>query len=477
MNAMKNRMSILIGMLMLGLALSVQAKVKPAAIFADNMVLQREQKALPIWGWATPNKQVKVTTSWDGKAYTAKADGSGRWKQTIATPVAGGPYTISFDDGEVTRLNNVLIGEVWLCSGQSNMEMPMKGFPHQPIHEGANMDVMQSSNPNIRLFIVERNSIVTPQEDVKGTWEVAAPASVYEFSAVGYYFGKMLHQALGVPVGLVGSYWGGSTIEAWMSREMLADFEGIKFPQKKEDIKPANQTPTTLYNGMLHPLAGMGMRGMIWYQGESNKDKPAEYNALFEKYITSLRKQWGIGDFPVYFCQIAPYFHYGNVNSAFLREAQLEVEKRVPNTGMAVLMDVGSRNTIHPMDKKTPGERLALQALVRAYGMGGTAAQSPVYKEMKVSNDTVEVSFDRAPMGLTSYYETLNGFTVAGEDKNFYPAKAWVKNGKVFVVSNKVAKPVAVRYAFENFPTANLYSVEGLPVSSFRTDKFESGLK
>lgn len=450
---------------------NVTGKVKPASIFADNMVLQRQTKSLPIWGTASPNKQVKIITSWNNQTYTTSANREGRWKTTITTPEAGGPYSISFNDGEGTTLDNILIGEVWICSGQSNMEMPMKGFSGQPLEQGTNMDVIRSANTNIRLFTVGHNTTITPQSDVKGEWQTATPNSVRNFSAVAYYFGRLLQETLNVPIGLVASHWGGSSIEAWMSREMLADFPNITLPKTQADIKEAQRTPTTLYNGMIHPLKGLSIKGMIWYQGESNIARIQTYSALFEKFITSLRKEWNVGDFPFYYCQIAPYFHYKE-NSALLREAQMEVETKVANTGMAVLLDAGMRGGIHPQKKKSAGERLALQALSQTYDIG-TAGQSPVYKNMTIQNDTITLSFDRAPMGLTSYYQPMKNFTVAGEDRKFHPAKAWIKNDKVFLLSDKVKQPVAARYAFENYVEGDLFSVEGLPVSSFRTDKFE----
>lgn len=471
---MKNKnflLFILTGLCLSLLPNQMVAKVKPATIFSDKMVLQQQREKLPLWGTATPNKQVRIMTSWDNKSYTASADKSGKWKTTISTPKAGGPYTISFNDGDTTYLNNILIGEVWLCSGQSNMEMPMKGLPGQPV-EGANMEIMCSANPNLRFFNVAHTTIVTPQEDVKGEWVTAAPATVRDFSATAYYFGRLLQNILNVPVGLITSHWGGSNQEAWMSKEMLSDFPDIALPTVASDIKEAHRTPTTLYNGMIHPLEGLGIQGMIWYQGESNIDRTPQYADLFAKFITSLRANWKQGEFPFYFCQLAPYAHY-KPNSAFLREKQLEVEAKVPNVGMAVLLDVGMKDGIHPMQKKVPGERLALQALSRTYGITGAACQSPRYKSMTIQNDTIILNFDRAPMELTAYYKPLRLFTVAGENQQFYPAKAWIKKDQVFVLSDKVKQPVAARYAFDNFVEGDLFSAEGLPVSSFRTDKFE----
>ncbi|MEG1585478.1 MAG: sialate O-acetylesterase [Bacteroidales bacterium] len=474
-NDLRTALNNAVGVCMLAFfssATGLHAKVVPATLYSDNMVIQQKQQELPVWGKAKAGKTVKITPSWDSRSYSVKADKDGKWRTTIRTAAAGGPYSIIFDDGEKTEIQNVMLGEVWLCSGQSNMEMPMKGFPGQPLEQEANMDIMCSSNTKIRLFNVENSSAILPAEDVKGKWGNANPETVRDFSATAYYFGRLLQATLGVPVGLITADWGGSTIEAWMSAHMLADFPEVALPVAETDIIKKNQTPTTLYNGMISPIKGFGMQGMIWYQGESNNSNPQKYEKLFGCFITSLRKEWEIGEFPFYFCQIAPYAHYGEDNSAYLREAQFIVDSRISNTGMAVLLDAGMRGCIHPSKKRVAGERLALQALTNTYGMTGAAGQSPVYKDMVVSNDTVMLTFDRAPMGLTSYYKTMRLFTVSGEDQKFYPAKAWIKNNQVYLVSDKVKQPVAARYAFENFVEGELFGVEGLPVSSFRTDHF-----
>lgn len=473
MNRLKNMQQAFVCLLLfMAFSTQIEAKVKPANIFASNMVLQQQMQALPLWGTASANKQVVIKTSWDNRTYNARTDQQGRWRVTIATPKAGGPYTITLNDGEVTTLNNILIGEVWVCSGQSNMEMPMKGFPAQPLQKGSDIDILGSTNDALRLFTIEKNAVTEPQNDVKGNWSVAAPASVSDFSATAYYFGSQLQKVLNIPVGLINTCWGGSSVEAWMSREMLAQYPDITIPTSLEGVKQKNQAPTLLYNGMLHPIKGLGIKGFIWYQGESNIARTSQYASLFETYITSLRKEWNMGQFPFYYCQIAPYFHY-NQNSAFLREAQLQVESRVPNTAMAVLLDAGEKGCIHPQWKKTAGQRLAQQALMNTYKIGGMPGYSPVYKEMKIQNDTLVLNFDRAPRGLTAYYKPLTLFTVAGEDQKFYPAKAWIKADKVYVTSPSVKKPIAARYAFDNFVEGELFGAEGMPVSSFRTDQFD----
>ncbi len=454
------------------------AEIKLPAIFADNMLLQ-QQTDVNMWGKATPDKKVNVITGWNLRRYTDTADKAGNWKLSFATPKAGGPYTIVLSDGEIMTLKNVMIGELWLCTGQSNMEMPMKGFKNQQV-EGSNMDILKSTNPELRLFTVKRHSTLDAQTDVTGHWEVANPESVSGFSATGYYFGRLLQQTLHVPVGLVLSSWGGSCIEAWMNEDMLRAFPSIRIPKTPADIKEPNRTPTTLYQGMINPIVGLTIKGIIWYQGESNYDRPESYVALFKTMVDSWRKNWGQKDtIPFYYCQIAPYDYSlitskGKevINSAYLREAQMKAESIIPKSGMAVLLDAGYEKGIHPPKKQVAGERLALLALTNTYGIKGIRSESPVYKGIEIKGDTVIVSFDRAPMWISAKGFTSRLFTVAGEDKVFHPANAWIERSKMYVKCDAVKKPVAVRYAFDNYVQGDLYGSDGLPVSSFRSDNW-----
>lgn len=447
---------------------SAQAEIKLPAIFASDMVIQRETTA-KMWGKADPNKRVTLVTSWNLRRYTTTSDLNGNWQISFSTPKAGGPHSIVISDGKALTLNNIMSGEVWLCSGQSNMEMPMKGYPNQPI-EGANMDLLRSENNQIRLFTVKRNHNIAPQDDVAGRWEEAMPISVRDFSATAYYFGRLLQETLKVPIGLVVSSWGGSSIEAWMSQEMLQDFPEAEIPTSMENVVNPNRIPTMLYQAMVHPLVGLPIKGVIWYQGESNADRAHSYADMFKKMVEGWRKNWNQGDeFPVYFCQIAPY-GYNNLNSAYLREAQVKSAQITPNTGMAVLMDTGEKHNIHPAKKREAGERLALLALNKTYNFQGIAAESPVFKEIEINNDEIVVKFDGAPLGVTTKDFTSQLFTIAGEDKVFHPATARVTRAGVVVKSDAVKNPVAVRYAFDNTSNGDLFSTEGLPVSSFRSD-------
>lgn len=456
-------------------AILTNAEIKLPAIFGDNMLLQQNTNAR-IWGWSDKGQSVCITTSWDNKTYTVDADISGKWESNIKTPTASNQtYDIKISDNKSSiELHNVLIGEVWLCLGQSNMEMPMKGFKGQPI-EGSNEDIFRSRNQNIRIITVKRTSNLEPQDNFIGEWKEATPQTVKEFSATGYYFGRLMNEMLDVPVGLILSSWGGSWLESWMSKEILSsDFKDVKLPQSLEDVKEKNRTPTTLYNGMIHPIKGYTIKGALMYQGESNYDRAKQYPALFQTFVKETRRIWRQGEFPFYYCQIAPYNNppekNGDFNGAYLREAQYKSAQVIPNSGMVVLMDIGEEFCIHPKKKKIGGERLAMMALAKTYGMTGYAYESPILGEMTIENSEAILSFDNAPMWLTSYGKELKNFEIAGEDKVFYPAKAEIKRSKVVVSSDKVSKPVAVRYAFKDFAEGDLFSTEGLPLSSFRTD-------
>lgn len=452
----------------------INAKVTLPKMFSDGMVMQRETNA-NLWGTAKASATVKITTSWDGKTYEAKAGKDGKWKTAIATPEAGGPYSITLTDGEQTVLDNILIGELWLCSGQSNMEMPMKGFKNQPV-ENAVEDILHSADKELRLFTVKRNSQFAPVDTVSGKWSEAAPASVREFSATAYHFGRELRRILGVPVGLIVTSWGGSACEAWMRADWLKAFPDAKIPASADDIKSKNRTPTVLYNGMLHPLIGITMRGVIWYQGEDNVPRYKTYADMLSTMVRGWRAEWGQGDFPFYFCQIAPYDYSlidWTTNSALLREQQSKAELIIPNSGMAVLMDAGLEYGIHPRKKHLAGMRLALLALKKTYGVEGITAESPYFRDVTFQNDTAVVRFNRADMwvyGSNGLKSDL--FEVAGEDRVFHPAKAWIERSKVYVKSDEVKHPVAVRYAFKDWVSGDLYC-DGLPVSSFRTDDWD----
>ena len=457
--------------LFIGLStLTMSAKVRLPQFFSDGMVLQ-QQSECNLWGWAEPGKKVSISTSWDKKSFMVTARKDGLFSLKVKTPEAGGPYFIGFKDQDYVQLNNVMIGEVWICSGQSNMEMQMKGFKQQPV-EGTTEELLRCKDANLRLFTVKRHASLTPEQDVTGQWNEANSASVREFSATAYYFGRALRQVLDVPVGLICTSWGGSACEAWMHPDWLKAFPKVNQHVTEADVEKLQQRcPTALYNGQLKPLVGYTMRGAIWYQGEDNIPRYDYYATLMKAMVEGWRSDWKQGNFPFYYCQIAPYDYslIGWENSQYLREQQAKAESIIDNARMAVLMDAGLEYGIHPRKKRQAGERLALLALSNTYEQKGLP-DFATYKEVTFQNYTAVVSFDRSKEWV--YFEhgpKSQNFEIAGADRVFYPAEAWVSRNRVYVHSDKVKAPVAVRYAFRDWVEGDLMH-DGLPVSSFRTD-------
>ncbi len=453
----------------------LSAKVQLPSFFSDGMVLQQQTNAA-VWGWAKQNAAIKIITSWNKTSYAAIADGNGKWMMKITTPLAGGPYSISISDGDPVMIKNILIGEVWLCSGQSNMEMPMKGFKDQPII-GSNDAIFNSANDQIRIYTVPRAVERFAKDTSKNAaWKNASPENISNFSATAYYFGKLLQQQLKVPVALINVSYGGSPAEAFMSGESLKLFPEIIVPSATGTEKLNNKNAATLYNGMIHPVMGFTIKGCLWYQGESNYERPDQYEKLFAAMVQLWRSEWGQGNFPFYFAQIAPYtYNYaGNktekMNSAYLRDAQRKAAAAIPNSGIVVLMDAGEDKSIHPANKEVVGKRFAYLALGDTYLFKGFAFQSPAYDSLIVKDSMATIKFKFAPNGLTSFGKPITQFEMAGADKIFYAAQAIIKNGTLQLTSPQVLNPVAVRYAFKDFINGELFSTEGFPVSSFRTD-------
>jgi len=468
---MKNR---LILFLVLALVSSVTAsgEIILPAIISSNMVLQQRTE-VPLWGKAKSRSTLRVTTSWNNASYSTLSAADGSWKLLIKTPSAGGPYTIVLDDGKKLVLSNVLVGEVWVCSGQSNMEMPVKGFKNQPVLH-SNELLLEANNPQIRLFRLERASSRKPEADCKATpWEEANVLSVKEFSAVGYQYAKALQEKLKVPVGVIMSVWGGTVIEAWMNKSSLAAFPEIKILSSTDTSKINKNEPTVLFNAMIQPLAGYGIKGVIWYQGEQNRVNPQVYDRLMAAMVNEWRQLWNCGQWPFYYVQIAPYAYNDTLGPAApLREAQLKALHQIPNSGMVVSMDAGEERSIHPSDKTIISRRLVYWALANTYGWKGLAYASPLYNSMKVVKDVVNISFDNAPNGLSSFGKPLDAFEIAGEDKKFFPARARITGAGITVQSDSVKAPVAVRYVYKDWVVGNLYNTEGLPAAPFRTDNW-----
>lgn len=452
-----------------------QAKIKLPAIVSSNMVLQRNT-TVNLWGWANPNEKITIKASWIKDAIHIEADKDGNWKTQVKTTDSKSPQSIVLND---IHLDNILFGEVWLCSGQSNMQDPVKGFEAMPVF-GANMAIVQARNPNLRLFTVDRIGSDHPLKDVikYSPWEEANSENVANFSAVAYYFGSQLQKALDVPVGLIHTSWGASIVQAWMSNEVLSQYQKVD-TENANFVKNGNKTPTALYNAMLRPLIPFTIKGAIWYQGESNRTEPDLYKQLFPAMVKEWRDEWGIGDFPFYYVQIAP-FAYGHPdatekpeNSAYIREVQQQCLNLIPNSGMAVTLDIGEEFVIHPARKKEVADRLLFNALGQTYGFKGLSYTSPIYDSLMVKNDAVFLKFKHADGGLYTP-DTLKGFEIAGSDKVFYPAEAKIVNKyQVKVTSAKVPQPVAVRYAWRNWVVGSLFNNYLLPASSFRTDDWD----
>lgn len=490
--------------LVVALAPIAQANVRLPALFTDNMVLQRDVAA-PIWGWADDGEQITIEIN--GKKVQATAK-DGKFKANLPKLKASAtPTTLKVSGKNDITINNVLIGEVWVASGQSNMEWPLKAS-HQP-----EADIKGAANPNIRLFTVPKNKQLKPVDDIKSSWQECTPETIPNFSAVAYYFGRDLQKALNVPIGLIHTSWGGSPAEVWMSEEVLHAHPEYrrdvldKFTRDEAAFKTALATwekeqtaatkdgkefkkqrpggpgwrPTELYNGMIAPLIPYAIKGAIWYQGESNAGRHKQYRTLFPDMIRNWRKDWGQGDFTFLAVQLAPWDKSRKrsldeitkepVDSDWpaLREAQVYTGKVVPKYGLAVITDVGDKDDIHPSKKQPVGARLALLAQKIAYGKK-LVAEGPTFKSMKVKDNQAILSFDNTGGGIEPKNADLTGFAIAGDDGKFVWAKARVEGNKVVVTSPSVSKPTAVRYGWADFPVVNLSNKEGLPASPFRTD-------
>jgi sialate O-acetylesterase len=479
---------------------SAAADVTLPAVIAENMVLQ--QKApVRIFGMASPGENVSVTMQGQTAKTTAGPDG--KWAVMLKPLKAGGPYELVIKGNNEIKFSNILVGEVWVCSGQSNMEWSLKNA-----FEGQK-SIDASANPQIRLFNVKNVRSNTPLTNVEATWQECKPGSVDGFSAVGYYFGRDLQKAQNVPIGLLQADWGGTPAEAWTPVESIAMNETLRpliegypaayaryekaladYPavveKAKAEGKEAPRRPNApwryaeLYNAMIAPLTPYTIKGAIWYQGESNAGRAAQYRTLFPTMISSWRQAWGEGDFPFLLVQLAPFQASGpnNTEYAELREAQLYSTQALPNVGMAVITDVGEEKDIHPKKKEPVGSRLALLARKMVYG-DKVLASGPTLKDVKMDGKTVKLRFENVGDGLVAQGGDISqrtveagkllGFTVAGEDGKFVPAEAKiVGKDTVEVTAAEIEKPMMVRYGFQNFPVVNLYNKAGLPATPFR---------
>ncbi|MEA3366817.1 MAG: sialate O-acetylesterase [Planctomycetota bacterium] len=514
---MRRTMQVALAMVLALVPLSVgcakTAQVRLPGALGDHMVVQRGIE-VPIWGWTDPGAEVTVRMG-DAKAVTT-ADADGAFLAHLPPQEAGGPHTISVTSENTVWIKDVLVGDVWICSGQSNMQMAVGGVLD------AKNEIADAKYPNIRLFTVARTPATEPKNDCRGEWKRCSPETVPGFSAVGYFFGRHLHKNLKVPIGLVNTSWGGTPSEAWTSPQMVGKVrafdpivkrfadqiaayteqkkkwdetkderlakwkeaaEKAKADGKKPPRKPgpprdpilSPHRPSNLYNGMIAPLVPMRIRGAIWYQGESNASRAYQYRTIFPAMIQDWRRQWKQGTFPFLFVQLANFRKRadepGDSAWAELREAQT-MALGLPQTGMAVIIDIGDAGNIHPKNKQDVGKRLALAARAVAYGQDMTHS-GPIYKSMKIENGTVRLAFNHVGGGLVAKGGgPLKGFAVAGKDKKWVWAQAKIDGETVVVSSDQVKAPVAVRYGWANNPDCNLYNKAGLPASPFRTDQW-----
>jgi sialate O-acetylesterase len=486
-------------LVLLGLASVAPADVQLPNIFSEHMVLQQGQKD-KVWGKADPGE--KITVSIDKQSHSATADGDGNWSVMLDPMPVGGPHRLTVEGKNEINIGDVLVGEVWICSGQSNMQWPVN------LATDADLERASAKHPTIRMINYPQIGSQEPiwtHDDRK--WQVCTPENVGGWSAVGYFFARQLSEVLDVPVGMINNAWGGSAAEAWVNRDVLAKTPGLepmmdRYAQaeksfaelsKRSDLADdekkqlanlrglmgGNHRPANIYNGVLKSHLGYGIRGAIWYQGESNAGRAYQYRELFPLMIQNWRDEWGQGDFPFYWVQLADFLaekpEPGDSAWAELREAQTMTMKKLPNTGEAVIIDIGEGKDIHPKNKVDVGRRLARWALAETYQIPGIVCRSPIYKSMEKQDGKIIVSFDNVAANANGWrpfdVNEPKGFAIAGDDQKFVWAQAKIlPDGRIEVWNDDVEDPVAVRYGWADNPVVNLYSNEGLPLTPFRTD-------
>jgi len=439
------------------------AEVKLPGLISDGMVLQRGRN-VRIWGWAGEGEKVTVKFRGQTLSDTAK---DGRWSVSLKPMRAGGPFPMTISGANTIEFSNVLVGDVWVCSGQSNMQWPMGWLPDEKD------EVESSANPRIRLFSVPHTQAEQPRDDIESSWTPCDPQDVVDFSAVGYFFGRDLQKAVKVPIGLIDSSVGGTPAEAWTRESYLdaaPDLKAIVY-EYRESAQQGSWQSGGLYNGMIAPLLPFPIKGAIWYQGESNARRPETYETLLPALIRNWREDWGVGEFAFLIVQIAPFGKNGKVSPwSVVREAQMLTSLRTPRVGLVVTTDIGDRKNIHPLKKEPVGARLALAARAIAYGEK-LVYSGPIYKSMKVEGDKIALRFNHVGGGLMAVGSVLRGFEIAGKEGQYVRADAVIDGDRVIVSSEGVPRPVSVRYGWAQTPQCNLSNREGLPASPFRTDR------
>lgn len=458
-------------------SLTLYSQMELPAFFGDNMVLQQNE-TVSVWGKDIPNSDIKISSSW-GEKTSAVADSEGFWFSKIKT-INGSfdTHTLKIEGSNSIILTNILIGEVWFCSGQSNMEMPLKGLGKSKVLN-ADKYLQTANNKNIRLFNNPRTASSYPEFHVKGKWVESNLESAKLFSAIGYIFGKTLYENLNVPIGIIESSWGGTKIESWIPKENLLKYENLKIPNALPKEQNKQKKPTALYNAMIHPFQDFKIKGIIWYQGESNRTRPNTYESYMKDLIASWRNQWKDKNLPFYFVQIAPFNYVKNKNAQhmgadLIREAQYRISQNIPNTGLIITTDVGDCNDIHPSKKEIVAKRLSNWALAEQYKLKGLNYKSAVLKKTLIKKDTITLRFKFQKNDYFLKSKNVTGFEIASYDKVFYPAQVSFNKDKktLTIYSHQVKNPVAIRYGFEDCFESNLKTNSGLPISIFRTDNW-----
>lgn len=463
------KQQILIFLIVILSGIGADGKVILPSVFSDNMVLQ-QRSDVAIWGWADAGETLRIVCSWNSTdTLKVKTDNTAAWRTSVKTRDAGGPYTISILGSSNILLRNVMLGEVWVCSGQSNMEWS--------VNYGIMVsqdDVDKADNPNIRIFHIQKTGADYPQNTCEASWTVSSPETMRSTSAIGYFFARALEQKLQVPIGIIVTAWGGTPAEVWMERSLVENDPELNRVRYKTDSEYWPDKPGVLYNSMIWPMMPYGIAGAIWYQGESNCSNHQVYARLMKNLIENWREGFK-KEFPFYLVQIAPFDYGKGGTSEFLREQQEMVTRTVPKTGMVVVSDlVDNIKDIHPKNKIDVGKRLANYALAETYGQDVGVYKSPSFASMKVEKNKVRVYFDNAPAGLKCTSKAPSKFLVAGEDGNFVPATAKIEGSSVVLSAKAVKVPVAVRFCFDDTSTPDVFSAEGLPLAPFRTDHWSN---
>ncbi len=466
---------------------SLHAEVRLPSILGDGMVLQRGKNA-KIWGWSSAKEKITVTTSWSDEVFTTKSDKDGNWLVEIPTGEAMWEQSITIDDGDKLTLSNIMIGDVWICSGQSNMEMPLMGYNCQPSYEAVDALIEAKRYPNLRVFTVERTSKHEPTEDCEKyrAWSDASADNIANFSGTAYFFGRTLASFItDVPIGLVHTSWGGTRIESWMS-EGAFDSLPEWIDKSKLTVKDRKEKSVSkLYNGMIYPIRNFAAKGFLWYQGEANRRNYDCYHILMNSMVSGWREDWGDDTMPFYYVQISPYEYESPRHTVLplMVESQVKALDLIPYSGMASTTDIGHPTSVHPPHKRQVGERLAFLALRNDYGVKSVPLPAPTLKEVTFEGATATVTLNNLSEEFAGFNNTLLvyndngpmdiiGFEMAGEDRVFYPAKAVVsrRDRSIAVTCDKVAEPASVRYAFYNVPECNFTTVLGQPIVPFRSD-------